>query len=55
MSGDSQHGVPVVIETPVGEIEVEIDAGAAPITAANFLSYVDAGSYDGGVFHRTVT
>jgi len=43
------------METPVGEISVEIDAQAAPITAANFLSYVDAGSYDGGVFHRTVT
>ena len=28
---------------------------AAPLTAANFLRYVDAGHYDGGQFHRTVT
>jgi peptidyl-prolyl cis-trans isomerase A (cyclophilin A) len=45
----------VVIETALGEITVEIDAAAAPITAANFLAYVDGGHYDGGVFHRTVT
>ena len=45
----------VVIETPMGEIEVEVDATHAPATAANFLAYVDAGLYDGGSFHRTVT
>lgn len=45
----------VVIETAMGEIEVEVDATHAPATAANFLAYVDAGLYDGGSFHRTVT
>ena len=45
----------VVIETALGEISLEIDAAAAPITAANFLANVDGGHYDGGVFHRTVT
>jgi peptidyl-prolyl cis-trans isomerase A (cyclophilin A) len=45
----------VVIETAVGEIEVEVDAKHAPVTAANFLAYVDGGLYDGGSFHRTVT
>jgi peptidyl-prolyl cis-trans isomerase A (cyclophilin A) len=55
MSGATDRVVPVVIETPLGEIAVEIDAGAAPGTAANFLKYVDDGSYNGGVFHRTVT
>jgi peptidyl-prolyl cis-trans isomerase A (cyclophilin A) len=57
MTSDSDRGkrVPVVIETPLGDIAAEIDAAAAPGTAANFLTYVDAGSYDGGVFHRTVT
>ena len=46
--------VRVAIETSVGTIEVEIDAGRAPITAANFLRYVDAKMYDGGRFHRAV-
>ena len=31
----------VVIQTELGEIEVEIDTVRAPITAANFLRYVD--------------
>lgn len=47
--------VPVVMETPLGSITVALNQSAAPITTANFLSYVDAGTYDGGDFHRTVT
>lgn len=46
--------VVVVIETSAGVIEVAIDPTHAPITAANFLRYVDAGLYDGGRFHRAV-
>lgn len=46
---------PVVrIETALGNIEVELDSKRAPKTTANFLRYVNAGHYDGGVFHRTV-
>jgi peptidyl-prolyl cis-trans isomerase A (cyclophilin A) len=47
--------IPVALETALGTIEIEINAGAAPITAANFLSHVDQGLYDNGIFHRTVT
>ena len=43
-----------MIETQLGVIEVEIDTVRAPVTAANFLRYVDAGHYNGGRFHRTV-
>ncbi|MDO8678364.1 MAG: peptidylprolyl isomerase [Acidobacteriota bacterium] len=46
--------VPVVIETSIGSIEIEVDAVHAPLTAANFLRYVDAKMYDGGRFHRAV-
>ena len=46
--------VTVVIQTELGSIEAEIDTLRAPITAKNFLKYVDAGHYDGGRFHRTV-
>jgi peptidyl-prolyl cis-trans isomerase A (cyclophilin A) len=42
----------VRIETPLGNIDVAVDAAHAPITAANFLKYVDAKLYDGGRFHR---
>jgi peptidyl-prolyl cis-trans isomerase A (cyclophilin A) len=44
----------VVIQTELGDIEVEIDSVHAPITAANFLRYVDLGFYRFGRFHRTV-
>lgn len=44
--------VPVRIETPLGSIDVVVDARHAPITAANFLKYVDGHFYDGGRFHR---
>ena len=45
----------VSIETALGVIEVELDAKAAPNTATNFLRYVQAGLYNDGEFHRTVT
>jgi peptidyl-prolyl cis-trans isomerase A (cyclophilin A) len=46
--------VRVVLETEAGEIEIEVDPGRAPITAAHFLKYVDTGLFNGGIFHRTV-
>jgi peptidyl-prolyl cis-trans isomerase A (cyclophilin A) len=47
--------VRILIQTEKGDIEIELDAAKAPNTVANFLKYVDAGFYDGGQFHRTVT
>jgi peptidyl-prolyl cis-trans isomerase A (cyclophilin A) len=44
----------VIIQTDLGNIEVEIDTAHAPLTAANFLRYVDLGFYRFGQFHRTV-
>lgn len=46
--------VRAVIETELGEMEVELDAARAPVTVANFLRYADEGYYAGGMFHRTV-
>ena len=45
----------VVIETKLGSVEVVLYADKAPVTVANFLKYVEAGRYEGGRFHRTVT
>lgn len=42
----------VRFETPLGVIDLAIDTKRAPITATNFLIYVDGGFYDGGRFHR---
>jgi len=44
----------VVIETEMGAIEAEIEVNRAPLTAANFLKYVDEKLYDVGSFHRSV-
>ena len=46
--------VEVVIETSFGDIGIRLEAACAPHTVANFLAYVDAGLYNGGIFHRTV-
>ena len=51
---DPKAPVRVVMQTELGDIEIEIDVARAPVTAANFLRYVDAQKYDGGRFHRTV-
>ena len=42
----------VRIETGFGNIDIAVDTKRAPITAGNFLKYVDGGFYDGGRFHR---
>jgi peptidyl-prolyl cis-trans isomerase A (cyclophilin A) len=44
----------VRVQTELGDIVLEVDPIKAPDTTANFLKYVDAGHYDGGIFHRTV-
>ncbi len=51
----------VVMETTMGTVEIEVYVDESPITAENFLAYVDSGFYDGRddlgatVFHRVVT
>ncbi len=47
--------VVVAIFTTAGEVDVRVDTERAPRTAANFLSYVQRGFFDGGSFFRTVT
>ena len=44
----------VVLETSLGNIEIELDAQKAPISVENFLAYVDSGHYDGTIFHRVI-
>ena len=49
-----KSAIRVRVQTEIGDIVVEVDQARAPITAANFMKYVDAGHFNGGVFHRTV-
>ena len=44
----------VILKTTLGKIVLQLDAEKAPITVENFLSYVDAGHYDGTTFHRVI-
>jgi len=44
----------VALVTSKGRIVIELFPQKAPATAKNFLSYVDAGFYDGTVFHRVI-
>lgn len=44
----------VVLNTSLGEIEIELDADKAPISVKNYLAYVDSGFYNGTIFHRVI-
>jgi len=46
--------VTVIFETELGNITMEIDVARAPVSAANFLKYVDGKFYDGGRVIRSV-
>jgi len=50
---DDPHPV-VLIQTSLGEIEVQLRRDKAPISVANFLQYAEKGHYDGTVFHRVI-
>ncbi|MFQ5656276.1 MAG: peptidylprolyl isomerase [Candidatus Methylomirabilales bacterium] len=56
MSGpdESVSGPMVVFSTTFGELTIELYPDKAPLTVENFLAYVDAGFYDGTIFHRVV-
>lgn len=49
----SQSNV-VKLETSMGNIVIELNEQAAPVTVKNFLGYVEAGFYDGVIFHRVI-
>jgi len=44
----------VVMTTNHGTITLELNAEKAPKTVKNFLSYTEAGFYDGTIFHRVI-
>jgi len=44
----------VKLDTSMGNIVIELNEQAAPVTVKNFLGYVEAGFYDGTIFHRVI-
>ncbi|MEW6514486.1 MAG: peptidylprolyl isomerase [Pseudomonadota bacterium] len=44
----------IKLTTNHGAITLDLDAEKAPKTVANFLAYVEAGHYDGTIFHRVI-
>ena len=53
-TSQAPENVAVVFDTEKGTIEMEVDGMHAPVSAANFLKYVDAGFYNGGSVNRSV-
>jgi cyclophilin family peptidyl-prolyl cis-trans isomerase len=52
---DTVAGPPrVKLVTSMGDITLELNDTKAPKTVANFLTYVNAKSYDGTIFHRVI-
>jgi peptidyl-prolyl cis-trans isomerase A (cyclophilin A) len=53
--GTKDRGMPIVaIETTAGTIKAELWRDKSPISVDNFLMYVNAGYYDGTIFHRCI-
>jgi hypothetical protein len=44
----------VLLKTSAGDVTLELDPVAAPITVNNFLAYVKSGYYESTLFHRVI-
>ena len=44
----------VNLHTNFGVITIELDEAKAPVSAKNFLSYVESGFYSNTIFHRVI-
>ena len=44
----------IQMKTTMGDITIELDAEAAPVSVKNFLEYVNDGFYAGTIFHRVI-
>jgi peptidyl-prolyl cis-trans isomerase B (cyclophilin B) len=44
----------VIFTTSLGKIIVQLNTEKAPVSSANFLTYVNEGFYNGTIFHRVI-
>lgn len=55
-SARAERSHPLVkLETSMGDITLELYPDKAPATVANFLEYVNAGFFNGTIFHRVIS
>lgn len=54
MAEDATAKPRVKFSTTLGDMVIELNTEKAPITAANFITYVEDGYYDGTIFHRVI-
>jgi len=55
MAGCNKEAKTVKLETSMGDIVIELNEEAAPVTVKNFLRYAEEGFYDGTIFHRVIS
>lgn len=48
------NAMKVKLTTSMGPIVIELDRAKAPISADNFVKYVESGHYNGTIFHRVI-
>lgn len=53
-AGEATLSPRVRVSTSMGEFEIELYAEKAPITVINFVDYVQAGYYNGTIFHSII-
>lgn len=49
------QAVIVLVETPLGDFQIDLLEDEAPNTVDNFISYISDGSFDDSFFHRSTT
>ena len=54
LAQDAPPNPRVLVETSEGDFEMELFKDRVPATVVNFLTYVQAGYYDGTIVHRVI-
>ena len=53
-SAEMTNNTSIKIITNVGDIQIELFNDKSPITAGNFIKYIEAGYFSGTIFHRVI-
>jgi peptidyl-prolyl cis-trans isomerase A (cyclophilin A) len=52
---NTAHATVVLVETVLGDFEINLYDNATPATVNNFLNYTENGAYNNSIFHRSVS